>query len=691
MLKDVGILLGIYVGIRVFENHKKKSGTQKLKFLKIKKIKKIKPIDKTELSFDAKNDTKNKEIDETVKQFDVLSKVSVINLGVATIRQFVYPGIAPLHLALLSYTNFSVLKKAETSLLEEKKVGHNMTAVLVSVTGLAISQYFAIALFQWLYYLGNQIVAKTTAHSQKLIIESFGQLPDKVWVLKEGSEVEISLAKINVNDIVVVNTGEVIPIDGLIADGSAMIDQHALTGEAQPAEKGVGERVFASTVVMSGKIHIRVEQAGEETTSFKITQILNNSAHFKTKIQLRGEKWADKIALPFIGASALSFLLLGPSIGLVVLASNFGNRIKIIGALGTLNHLNLAYKNGILIKDGRAIEALHQMDVMLFDKTGTLTDKIPQVGKIIRCADYGEKELLSYAATAERKVAHPIAKAIINKAEEFNLVLPDIDDSKYQMGYGITVHIKDKIICVGSVRFMGMEEITIPQEMEPAMAEAHAQGYSLVMVAVNHQLAGAIEIQASVRPEVKQIISDLRQHGIKHFAVVSGDHKHPTQKLADSLGMDGYFYDVLPEDKALIVEKLQKQGKSVGFVGDGINDVVAMKQANVSISLTGASSIATDVAEVILMNGTLSHLPELFEISKKLEGNLQNGLIVTLIPTFINIGGALFFNLGFTGAILIKNAMFFGGISNAMLPLLEKPKKEDKTKDKDDVKQLNTA
>jgi Cu2+-exporting ATPase len=674
MLLDVGVLLGVYFGVRAFGNYKKKSADRKAKFKKrFEKSKKINRIAKTELSLDAKS----KEADETAKQFDVLSKVSVVNLGVATLRQFVYPGLAPLHLALLSYTNYPILKKAETSLLAEKKVGHNMTAVLVSVTGLAISQYFAIALFQWLYYLGSQIVAKTTAHSQKLIIENFGQLPDKAWVLKEGIEIETSLIEINVNDIVVVNTGEVIPVDGIIANGNAMIDQHALTGEAQPAEKRAGERVFASTIIMSGKIHIKVEQAGEETTFFKITQILNNSAHFKTKIQLRGEKWADKIALPFIGSSALSFILLGPTVGLVVLASNFGNRIKIIGALGTLNHLNLAYKSGILIKDGRALEALHQIDVVLFDKTGTLTDKIPQVGKIIQCADYGENDLLSYAATAERKVAHPIAQAIINKAEELKLTLPDIDDSKYQMGYGIKVNLKDQIICVGSVRFMEMEGIAIPQKIESAMAEAHTQGYSLTMVAINHKLAGAIEIQAAVRPEVKQIISDLRQHGIKHFAVVSGDHKQPTQKLAESLGMDGYFYEVLPEDKALIVEKLQKQGKFVGFVGDGINDVVAMKQANVSISLTGASSIATDVAEVILMNGNLSHLPELFEISKRLETNLRNGFIVTLIPTFVNIGGALFFNLGFTGAILIKNAMFFGGISNAMLPLLEKPK-EDK-------------
>ncbi|OAD18727.1 heavy metal translocating P-type ATPase [Candidatus Thiomargarita nelsonii] len=491
-----------------------------------------------------------------------------------------------------------------------------------------------------------------------------------VWVLRDNVEIEIPLEKVHVNDIVVVTTGEVVPIDGLIIDGMAMIDQQALTGESQPAEKEVGEKVLASTVVISGKIWVKVEKMGVDTTIFEINQILTHSADFKTQTQLWGEKLADKTALPFLCMSTLTLGILGPSVGLVVFSANFGNRLRILAPLGTLNHIKLASEKSILIKDGRAIEALNKVDTILFDKTGTLTDKESEVGRIILCGDdYGEEELLTYAAAAEGKLTHPIAKAILNKAKASKLTLPDIDDSKYQMGYGITVSINHKIIRVGSARFIKREGLALPEHIKKAITHSHVQGHSLVMVAVNDQIIGAIEVQTVVRPEVKQIISDLRQRGIKHFAIVSGDHKQPTQRLAEKLGMDSYFYEILPQEKANLVEQLQKKGQSVCFVGDGINDAIAMKKANVSISLTGASSIATDVADVVLMDGTLSHLFELFDLSKDLDINLRTSLGITLVPTAINLSGAFLFNLGYTTAVIIKNMVFFVGAANAMLPL----------------------
>ncbi|EDN66169.1 conserved hypothetical protein [Beggiatoa sp. PS] len=182
-------------------------------------------------------------------------------------------------------------------------------------------------------------------------------------------------------------------------------------------------------------------------------------------------------------------------------------------------------------------------------------------------------------------MSHPLAYAIVNKAEESNIVLPQIDDSKYQIGYGITVNMTDNMIRVGSVRFMKMEGIPLSKEIETAMQDSNAKGHSLVMVAVNHQIAGAIEIQSAVRSEVKSIISGLRERGIKHISIVSGDHQHTTQIVAESLGMDSYFYEVLPQQKADIVKQLQQEGKTVCFVGDGINDAIAMKTANVSVSL----------------------------------------------------------------------------------------------------------
>jgi Cu2+-exporting ATPase len=677
MLLDVGILTAIYIVIRRFENNKEKK-QQKNKNRVAHSVEKpqssAKVVIEKDMSIPAdknlvENCPENAASEMLKKKHDRYFLIgNALNLGVATIRQFIYPPIAPLSIVLFSYTLFPEFKQAE-NLMRERRIGHEILSVTFSVLGMMMNQYALVALNNLFYYASNKIIEKTQDRSKKMLINIFEQLPSKAWVLKDNVEIEVAIEELQINDIVIVNTGEVIPIDGIITQGIALIDQHALTGESQPAEKVAGEQVFASTIVITGKISIKVEKAGNDTIFSKVLQILNHSINSKTHLQSQGEKWADQAALPFLGLSALTLGLLGSYSTLVVLSSTFGYRIRILAPLGTLNHLNLAYQKGILVKEGRALENLTQVDTFLFDKTGTLTLEQPEVGRIISCDDYDENEILMYAAAAERKVAHPLAKAILKKAEESKLSLPDIEDSKYQMGYGITVSFNNNVIRVGSSRFMSMEGIVLPEPIKKAMAHSHLQGHSIIMVAVNQNIVGAIELQTVVRPEVKQLIAGLRQRGIKHLAIVSGDQKQPTQQLAKQLGMDSYYSEVLPQDKAKIVEQLQKEGKSVCFVGDGINDVIAMKKADVSISLSGASSIATDIAQVIFMDGTLSHLTWLFDISTNLETNLRNSLIITMIPAAMGVSGAFLINMKILSAILLKNGFFLFGIGNAMLPL----------------------
>ena len=318
----------------------------------------------------------------------------------------------------------------------------------------------------------------------------------------------------------------------------------------------------------------------------------------------------------------------------------------------------------------------------MFDKTGTLTQEQPHVGRIISSNDqYSNDDILTYAATAEYKLSHPLALAILKKASESGLELPSIEDSSFTMGYGITVAINNQIIRVGSARFMEMENIKIPQLITSAIKQSHLEGHSLVLVAVNTEVAGAIQIVSTLRPEVREVLSGLRQRGIKHIAIVSGDHKNPTKKLAASLGMDSYFYEVLPEQKAEIVKQLQQQGKKVCFVGDGINDAIAMNTANVSVSLSGATSIATDTAQAILMDGSLTHLCDLFDIAHKLENNLWRSLVLVTIPSVMSLGGALFWGLRLGGSYLIIYSSFAVALGNAMLPILEnKTQKKPKSK-----------
>ena len=390
---------------------------------------------------------------------------------------------------------------------------------------------------------------------------------------------------------------------------------------------------------------------------------------------LYGEKLADRGAPYFLGLSLLTLLSAGSSAALVVLVSNFGDTIKILAPLGTLNHLRLAAEHGVFIKKGAALETLQEVDTILFDKTGTLTEEQPGVMQIITCYEYGELEILALAATAETKVSHPIAKAIVNKAKELKIDLPNVKDSQYKLGYGVTVTFDDRVIRVGSTRFMQLEKIAIPERISKAMAEAHTMGNSMVFVASKEKLIGAIVLQTVVRPETKQMIQELRQLGIKHMAIVSGDHQFPTKKLAEDLGMDECFSEILPENKAELVERLQKQGRKVAFVGDGINDTIAMNQADVSISLSGASSIATDVAQVVLLDGTLKNIDYLFDLSKKLQRNLKTNFAINLVPVLANLAGAFFFSMSYTAALLLKNGIFFVGMGHAMLPGVQLEKK----------------
>jgi len=654
MLIEVGILLAAYSGKRLFEKLSHKPTVE------------IKPDKPSAPSVD-NADKKSLVHDKNDKQLEHRLKVSYFSMFVSTIRQFFYssPLVVLLNLSFYMYNFGPYMKETEKTLLEDKKINAQIVDTILIIAAIATSQYLVVSFFEMIYYLSGKIKAKTQDKSKDMLINVFDQQPRNIWILKDNVEVEIPLETVNINDIVVINTGEVVPVDGIIIEGIATIDQHALTGESQPVEKIVGEQVFAATTIITGQIHVQIEKAGIDTAIAQIGKILNHTTDFKNTTQLKAEQWADKSALPQLGFSSLALLTIGPIGAISALNTNFGYRIKLSGPLGTINYLNLASYHNILIKDGRSLESLTKVDTVLFDKTGTLTQEQPEIKTIIICGKYKADDILAYAAAAERKLAHPIAKAIVQKASESNLSLPDIADSNYKIGYGITVTINNMVIKVGSIRFMTMEGMTIPETIKID----NSQGNSVIMIAINNQIEGAIEIQPTLRSEIKDIISGLRQRGIKYIAIVSGDHKYPTQKLAEKLGMDDYFYDILPEDKAKIVEKFQQEGKFVCFIGDGVNDAIAIKKANVSISLRGATSVATDLAQVVFMDGNLSHLCKLFDIANDLDNQLQKSFVISLIPLPINFIGIFFFHFGILATIIINQTSFWIGIGDAILPL----------------------
>jgi len=595
--------------------------------------------------------------------------ICTASVALALTSEFLVPGLAPVSAALLLYSTIPSFKNAYDVLVKEKRLGVDVLDAIVVLTCLATRKVLAGTVLGFTLSIARKLVQRTEDNSKKMLLNVFGKQPRFVWLELNGTEVETPLERLKVGDVIVVHTGETLPVDGEVVEGMAMIDQHTLTGESAPAEKIKGDRVLASTTVIAGKIRVAVTSAGEETTSAKLTRILNDTAGYKLQSQSKGEELADRAVLPTLALGALGLATRGINGATAVINCDLGTGIRMAAPIAMLSSLTLSAEHGILVKDGRALELLRNVDTFLFDKTGTLTRERPEVGRVLTFGEHGEHDLLRWAAAAESKFSHPIAKAIVDKAKELGLELPAIDDSQYHVGYGITVGVDGHTVRIGSARFMTHEGIELPPELVREMDVAHDDGNSLVMIGVDGALGGALELRASERPEAAEMIAGLRARGAKHLAIISGDHEQPTRKLAERLGMDRYFAEVLPQDKAKYVELLQKEGRTVCFIGDGVNDSIALKKANVSISLRGASSVATDTAQVVFMEDSLRKLLQLYDVSRDLHRNINTSWALIVIPNVICIAGAFFAGFGVMHSMLFNQIGGMLAVGNGLLPL----------------------
>ncbi|MGB5736831.1 MAG: heavy metal translocating P-type ATPase [Thiohalocapsa sp.] len=663
MVLGVGVVFAAYLGVRFFEVTEKRPFNKKLRRLskRVSQKKRAPPLG-GELASGHEETARHKRY----------VAVSGIAMGTAMGR-YLYPPLTIVTFILLAYAAIPYLKQAETSLVKKRKIDGYVLYSIADMLMLWLGALVSAAIGIGLLHLSRFVLSSAKDRSKELVVDAFAMRPRHVWIFRDGAELQVQLDSVRRDDIVIVNTGEVIPVDGIITEGFASVDQQALTGESRPAEKFVGEKVFASTILISGRVRVQVEQSGQETTVAKISDIINNAIDFRSSSELKGEQWANGYTMPLMVVSAAVWPILGPAASVGVLYAHIANTIRVVAPLSTLNYLNIALREGILIKDGRVLEELKNLDTVVFDKTGTLTQEVPQVGRILLSdVEFSRDELLFYAAAAEYRSTHPIAKAILQKAEERNLLLPVIEESSYKIGYGVSVTVNGKLVLLGSRRFMEMNGLRVATEIEQAMETAYTEGHTAILIAIDGKVRGALELYTLARPEVTTVLRQLERIGVTHKVIISGDHERPTKALANTLGMDEYHSDVLPSDKAAIVEKLQREGRKVVFIGDGVNDVLAMKKADVSISLSGSTAIATDVARIVLLDGTLSHLPYLFRLSAGLHRNLRRSLVINVIPSTVALYGVLFQNFGILTSVLVSQSPLVLGVANAYIPFKEK-------------------
>jgi heavy metal translocating P-type ATPase len=595
--------------------------------------------------------------------------VSTGAVVLSALSQFFFPILTPVSAAVFIYSVIPSFKGAYDLVFKEKRLGVDLLDAIVVAACLATNQIFAGTVLALTLSISRKLVERTERDSKRMLLNVFGKQPRFVWLDVDGAAVETPLAKVKIGDIIIVHTGESAPVDGEVVEGMAMIDQHALTGESAPVEKIKGDKIFASTTLIAGKIRVAVTSAGQDTTAAKLTQILNETSGHTLKVSSQGQRLADRAVGPTLALGALGLAMRGANSAVAVVNCDLGTGIRMAAPIAMLSSLTLAAQHGVLVKSGLALEMMSEIDTFLFDKTGTLTRERPEVGRVLTFAQHDEIQILSWAAAAENKFSHPIAKAIIDRFDQLALPLPETDETKYAVGYGLTVGVQGHVVHVGSSRFMAHEGIKLPAALDREIERVHDEGHSLIMVGVDGELGGALELKAAQRSEAQLVIDGLRARGARHLAIISGDHDRPTRNLARKLGMDRYFAEVLPQDKARYVRTLQKEGRRVCFIGDGVNDSIALKQADVSISLRGASSIATDTAQIVFIEECIEKLLLIHDVATELQRNTKRSWRMIVGANAICIAGALFGNFGVMHSMVFNQIGGLLAVGNGLLPL----------------------
>ena len=604
--------------------------------------------------------------------------LGITALSLSLLGTWVFAPLMPLAILVGLAASSAKYPHAYRQWKETKRIGA-VHLICVYSLYLWLGGYASVgALGAVLYGLTLKAKAVGEDESRESLLSMFQLQPAKVWVRVSNHEIEIPFDQLEIGQILVVRAGQIVPVDGTITAGVAAVDQHMLTGEAQPVEKRAGDKVLAATLIISGQIDVAVEKTSAETTAGKITEVLNRTLNSAKPTSISAVEAADKLALPTLALSLVSWPIIGTAGAVSIMGANTTTASYLSGSLAMLTYLNLAARRGVLVKDAPALEQLGSVDTIVFDKTGTLTLEKPHIAKIHTLSDMDSEHVLRLAAAAEARQTHPIARAILDAANDLNLSPPGIDYAHYEVGYGLKVRLTDRfqgaetatpLVRVGSEWFMTMENIIVPERAHDLTNACQAQGHSLVMVAVDENLVGCIELQPTIRPEAREIVQGLRDRGLDLY-VISGDQEAPTRKLAHDLGITGYFANTMPEAKADLVSGLEAEGRKVCFVGDGINDAIAMRKSHVSISLRGATTVATDTSQIILMEGNLNRLVSTFDLAGEFKRNLKHNIRFTSGISIVAVSSILLAGFTFAATEILYSVALFGGLAISMKPLL---------------------
>jgi heavy metal translocating P-type ATPase len=558
---------------------------------------------------------------------------------------------------------YPILKEAAENVME-RRMTMELSMTIAILAALAIGQFFTALVIVLFVLIAEVLEGLTVRRGRTAIRDLLNLLPSEVTVRRNGKTEQRSTASIDIGELIEVNPGGRIPVDGEVVTGNSFVDQATITGESLPVEKVPGTSVFAGTINQSGALEIRVTRIGRDTAFGRILNAVEEAERSRAPIQKTADRLAGYLVWFALGCAVLTFIItrnLTSTISVIIVAGACG--IAAGTPLAVLGGIGRAAREGAIVKGGLYLELLSSVDTVVFDKTGTLTIGNPVVTAIVAAQGRTDREVLQLAAIAEQRSEHPLGKAIVGKAGETGLTVSAPERFEYIPGAGISCSLAHQEILVGSSAFLQQNKINL---------NGHSAGVdhsSEILVASNGQYVGAIRIADTLRPEARDAIRALHAMGLR-TELLTGDAKAVAQAIAQEVGIDVIHAEVLPDDKNAIIKQLISNGKKVAMVGDGINDAPALMQATVGIAMGSGTEVARESANIMLIGNDLLRLVDTIKISRRCRRIIMQNFSGTLAVDSVGVGLAAFgfLNPLFAAFIHVASELTFILNSARLLP-----------------------
>ena len=581
---------------------------------------------------------------------------------------------APIRAAYTVWRSIAFVWKGVRCLLRRRLEVEVLDALSIGVSVLR-GDFSTAGSVMFLLNLGSLLEEWTRKKSLDDLARSMALNVDKVWVRSQGTEVLLPLTKVQPGDEIVVRSGNMVPLDGTVIEGEAMVNQAALTGESMPVRKAKGATVYAGTVVEEGECVFLAKAAGGANRYDKIVAMIEESEKLKSSTENRALELADKLVPWCLAGTIVTYALTrNVTRAISILMVDFSCALKLSMPLAVLSAMRECGTAHITVKGGKYLEALAKADTIVFDKTGTLTRATPQVVDIIPFSNSEKDDVLRLAACLEEHFPHSMANAVVRAAREQGLSHEEMhSEVEYIVAHGIASRVGGERVVIGSYHFVFEDEHCIVPADEQEKFDQMPAEYSHLYMAASGQLVGVICIADPLRPEAASVLRQLHKLGIRNAVMMTGDSYRTAEAIARQVGVDQFFAEVLPEDKANFVQKAKAEGHTVVMIGDGINDSPALSAADIGIAINSGAAIAREIADVTIKADSLEELVTLKTIANALQHRVSSNyrFVLSFNSTLIALGA-----LGIlqpAASAMLHNLSTIGISLRSMTNLIQKP------------------